>query len=956
MASKKDNNNRSQIKSKPVRLLFLLMHIAVALVGVVLLWHSWVSSVEATENYARSVSSATKNSLDMEEISSLRGITQDEGSQPYQSIVSKLYKIAEDDSKIRFAYLYTQRDGKLYFLADSEPSASTMYSPPGQAYSDADDAYYKPFENGKPLITSVVKDRWGTWVSVLSPLTNDAGDLIAVLGVDYPAMTWFMPAIMGFAQTLATVLSLLLLAFAIHALMSRNRSLKVGQINLKKANENIKSSEEKYRNIFEYAPVGIYNFDTNGLIVDCNDYFVNIIGSSRDTLIGLNLLNLPDSKIVEGVKAVLRGETAEYRDTYHSTTADKETPIRGLFSPILSNSGTVIGGTGIIEDITERKRLGDELRLKSLVLDQLEERVTITDLDGVITYINKVQADSLGLSAQDVVGSKTGIYGEDTERGASQREIFETTLRDGIWRGEVVNYTGEGRALILDCRTQLICNAKGEEVALAGIAADITDQKILERDLYVEKERLRTTLLSIGDGVIATDAEGRVTMLNSIAEHLTGFKAKEARGKNFEEIFHTINERSGKVSENPVSRVLSSGKVFELANHTILIARDGTQRYIEDSAAPIKNEQGDIQGVVLAFRDVSEKRKKQLEIEFLSLHDQLTGLHNRRFYEQEVQRLDEEKYYPLTLVMSDVNGLKLTNDAFGHKAGDLLLQKIAEIMRRECRANDIVARIGGDEFVLLLPKTDALQAETIIARINTAIANEKGESYVMSIAVGFAVKENDSVSMNEIFTKAEDAMYRNKLTDSSNVQSKTINQIMNSLFAKNERELFHSKRVSELCEAIATEMGFAQPDIDQLRLGGLMHDIGKIGVSEAVLNKEGKLDPGEWSEVERHSEIGYRILGSVNEFAKIADYVLEHHERVDGQGYPRGLTDTEISLQAKIIMLADAYDAMTSDRPYRAALSKQQALQEIKEHSGTQFDRNVAEVFVEMVLGEKWTS
>lgn len=955
MTRTKDNKDENSKKSKSVRRLFFVLYFVMAMLSVVLFVYSWFSNMDVAQKHARSVSHVAKGSLDIETIALLRGLAQDKDTEAYKTIQSNLFNIATGDGDIRFAYLYVQRDGKLFFLADSEPVSSTMYTPPGQEFTDGEEVYGKLFDNNSILITPVTKDQRGSRVSILSPITNDNGDFIAVLGLDYPATTWYMPSIIGCAKTFIIVLAVFLLAVAIHALMNSNRWLKASQIKFKNANEEIKSSEEKYRNIFEYAPVGIFNFDKNALIVDCNDFFVGIIGSSRKMLVGLDLLSLRDPKIVACVKTALQGETAEYRGTYESVTADKKTPVRGLFSPILSNTRAVIGGTGILEDITQRKKLGDELRLKSLVLDQLEERITLTDLDGVITYANKIQAETMGLTAQEIIGGTTDIYGEDADKGASQNEILEITLKEGSWRGEVVNYLADAQEIFMDCRTQIICNAEGEKVALAGIATNITHRKMMEKELYDEKEQFRTTLLSIGDGVIATDAKGNITLLNSIAQELTGFTQKEANGKPLEEVFHIINELSGKRSENPAHRALSGGKVFQPAEDTLLIARDGTQRYIEDSAAPIKSKQGDIQGVVLAFRDISEKKKKQQEIEYLSLHDQLTGLHNRRFYEQEVQRLDNEKYFPLTLVMTDVNGLKLTNDAFGHKAGDSLLQKIAEIMRRECRAKDIVARIGGDEFVLLLPKTDAKQAETIIARINAAIAKEEVCNYVMSIAVGYGVKRDNSVSMDEIFIKAEDAMYRNKLTDSSNVQSKTIDQIMNSLFAKNQRELFHSKRVGELCGAIVTEMGFSQPDIDQVRLAGLMHDIGKIGISEAVLNKEGKLNTGEWSEIERHPEIGYRILGSVNEFSKIADYVLEHHERLDGKGYPRGLSDTEISLQAKIISLADAYDAMTSGRPYKAPLTKEQALEEIKKHSGTQFDRNVAEVFIEMVLGEKWT-
>jgi diguanylate cyclase (GGDEF)-like protein/PAS domain S-box-containing protein/putative nucleotidyltransferase with HDIG domain len=351
-------------------------------------------------------------------------------------------------------------------------------------------------------------------------------------------------------------------------------------------------------------------------------------------------------------------------------------------------------------------------------------------------------------------------------------------------------------------------------------------------------------------------------------------------------------------------------------------------------------------------RDVSERKQLEQKLEYLSYHDQLTGLYNRRFYEEELIRLDTERNIPITLVMADVNGLKLTNDAFGHKAGDILLEKVANILKRECRDNEIVARMGGDEFIILLPKTDEKNANKIIERINTAIANEKMDNAIISISMGFAIKQNVSDDMNQVFKKAEDDMYRHKLSESSSIRSKTIDLIINSLYEKNSREMLHSKRVSEICEAIAIKMNFEKNNVNQIRIAGLMHDIGKIGINDTILNKAGKLNSDEWNEVKRHSEIGYRILCSANEFSEIADYVLEHHESWNGKGYPKGLKEEEISLQARIIAVADSYDAMTSERTYGKTLSGEEAINELRRCSGVQFDPDIVKVFIEQVLGE----
>jgi putative nucleotidyltransferase with HDIG domain len=182
------------------------------------------------------------------------------------------------------------------------------------------------------------------------------------------------------------------------------------------------------------------------------------------------------------------------------------------------------------------------------------------------------------------------------------------------------------------------------------------------------------------------------------------------------------------------------------------------------------------------------------------------------------------------------------------------------------------------------------------------------------------------------------------------MRSKTIDMIMKTLYEKNHREMLHSKRVGNLCEVIARQMNFTKDDINQLRLAGLMHDIGKIGIDEKILNKPTLLDMEEWAEMKRHPEIGYRILSSVNEFSEIAEYVLQHQEKWDGTGYPRGLKGEEISISARIIGIADAYDAMTSLRAYGKTLSENEAIAELEKCSGTQFDPDLVATFLKTVL------
>ena len=486
------------------------------------------------------------------------------------------------------------------------------------------------------------------------------------------------------------------------------------------------------------------------------------------------------------------------------------------------------------------------------------------------------------------------------------------------------------------------------------VLVDVSARIRMESDLAMEKKLLETTLGSIGDGVISTDSSGNVVFMNRVAEAMTGWSQEDARGKSVQDVFHIIDEFTRETSDGVIGRILQSGKVHPLPSHTILVSRKGEEFPIEDNSAPILKDNGEVVGVVMGFRDFTEKKKHLEEIRFLSYHDQLTGLYNRRFFEEELKRVDTARNLPLTIAMGDVNGLKLINDSFGHAVGDELLRKVAEAIRLGCRDDEIVARLGGDEFVVILPRTDAEMTEKIVRRIREFAAKSKVGSIDISISFGYETKTREEESIQDIFRNTENHMYRQKLSESSSIRSKTIDVIMSSLFEKNNREMKHSERVGELSADIASKMNLSEDDVRQIRIAGLMHDIGKIGIDEKILNKPMKLNAGEWKEIERHSEIGYRILSSVNEFSEIADFILEHHEKWNGKGYPKGLVHDAISLQARIIAVADAFDAMTGSRTYGKTLSNTEAVQEIIRCSGTQFDPSVTHVLVEKILGMTW--
>jgi diguanylate cyclase (GGDEF)-like protein len=343
-------------------------------------------------------------------------------------------------------------------------------------------------------------------------------------------------------------------------------------------------------------------------------------------------------------------------------------------------------------------------------------------------------------------------------------------------------------------------------------------------------------------------------------------------------------------------------------------------------------------------------QKSQSDTEYLSYHDQLTGIFNRRYFDEQLIRLDSEKNLPLAIAMVDVNGLKLTNDAFGHQTGDMLLKNIAIIIEEQLsQEEEFVARIGGDEFVIICPKSSEEKIESMVKNIYTLVQHADMVHSIVSVSIGWEVKHNRTQNLIDVFAHAEEHMYRKKLIESQSMRNQTVQVILKTLNEKNSREKIHSDRVSHLCKLIGEALNMDYESIKELESAGLLHDIGKITVDEKILNKEGKLTEEEFTLIKKHPESSYQILKSIDAYAGFAENVLSHHERWDGNGYPRGLKGKEISLIARIITLADSFEAMTADRAYRKAQSKDYALMELKKYAGSQFDPALVDLFEEKV-------
>jgi len=344
--------------------------------------------------------------------------------------------------------------------------------------------------------------------------------------------------------------------------------------------------------------------------------------------------------------------------------------------------------------------------------------------------------------------------------------------------------------------------------------------------------------------------------------------------------------------------------------------------------------------------NVSLRRQTEEKIRHMSFHDSLTNLYNRAYLEKEMDRLDTERQLPLSIIMADLNGLKLINDTYGHETGDRMLKATAEILSKACREEDILARWGGDEFAILLPQTTKEDAVTICNRITGSCQAEYLEGIPLSIAVGVATKIESATALAEILKRADDSMYKNKLSEKRRTKSGMLKTLLKTLADKSFETEAHILSIKKIARMIGQNMKLSKSELNRLDLVASLHDIGMVNVDEEILTKESPLTPEEWEAVKSHPEIGYRIAYATEEFAHVAEDILAHHEHWDGTGYPQDLKGEEIPLFARIIAVADAFEVMYSGRPYKEALNIKEISTELKNQGGKQFDPKITNILL----------
>lgn len=470
-----------------------------------------------------------------------------------------------------------------------------------------------------------------------------------------------------------------------------------------------------------------------------------------------------------------------------------------------------------------------------------------------------------------------------------------------------------------------------------------------QKEYKKSEKKLKSILDSTAEAIYGVDLKGRCIFANKSCVELLGYENEsDLIGEDTHKlIHHSYPDGSPYPKEEcMIYNCTVNGKEYH-AEDEFFWRADGTYFNVEYRVNP-EYSGSKLTGAVVTFMDITEKKLSEDRIKYLSYHDPVTGLYNQTFMFEETKRLDVERNLPFSIILADVNGLKLTNDIFGHDAGDLLLKKIANAISRSCRADDIVARVGGDEFIILLPNTTTSDAEKILHRIKEEVVKEDYNVVKGSVALGLSTKTNIEEDIKEIFREAEDRMYKNKNIGQSEEYFEQLSFIIKTLHEKSVREKIHSQNVSELSERIAIELNLAQEDIRRAKEAGYYHDIGKIILSEEILSNLGKLTPQEQREMNKHAITGYRILNIFNETVDIAKGVLDHHEYWDGTGYPKGLENEEISILGRIIAVAEYYDSKTNPHS-NVKVNKEEAIQEIKKYAGIKFDPAIVVAFLNII-------
>ena len=741
--------------------------------------------------------------------------------------------------------------------------------------------------------------------------------------------------------------------------IKENKDLKDRFEEKERLTQKLEETEQLFEQLAVQAKTFFYEVNKEGLYTYVSESVKDVLGYEPSELVSKKyFFDLFPENI-----------SSEYKDT-GLTSLNNQQELSDFVNPIMKKDGTIIwvntyvvpiideknntvSFQGSDTDITEKKEAEDSLNVFKAMTEQAEYGAALADLDGYLVYVNDSFCKMYGYKEEELIGKHISYLHTDDQLKTVLPLVESIKEKSGFASVEVW-HKRKDRTVFPTIMTARLIITNEQPQYLSATVLDISSLKEVQNELLETETRYKTVSELSNTGVWQHFIDDNYLWCSKEYFAMLGYNYEDFPNKpnninkNWVDLIHPEDvDRARKrftqyLNEKP-------NKLYE--NHFRLKNSEGDYQWIWSRGNFIRDEDGSPKNIVIGTHiDVTDQKVKETEIEYLSEHDYLTHLRNRHYFEKSIQNLDEENDFPLGIVLFDINGLKIINDAFGHKAGDDALVMIANVLKKHVKKDDILARLGGDEFALLTYQAEEQVIRVFMSRVRKELETFKIQDIQLSLSMGMKIFDDLEGRRNNLLKEVENDLYKNKALDSHSSRNDAIASILQTLQSKYQDEKVHSERVSRYCKLIGKALNLSDVEVRELEMAGMYHDIGKIAIPDAILGKPARLTESEWLIMKEHSLHGYNILRAADKYTSLAEFALTHHERIDGTGYPKGLKGNDIPLFSRIISVADAYEAMTSDRPYRKAMKPNLAVEELKKYAGSQFDKEIVEIFIHQVL------